>query len=236
MALPAASCAAQAMPEALLFSCAGDWRLAAVGHDSVLVHMIYSGGSGEAPMTRGQAYDLRFLADRLMISLSAFAVDVTELSYHDVEAVEVSGSDRGKSAGEKAAWISALALAGALLGLLLLGLLGGLLGALLFGLIAGLLTASSGTTKAILRLRGHDAEFFFSTTKKAPDALRIELSGPLKTITGTRATGRSGSRQLAAQVSGSIPDQLSKLASLLADGVLSREEFEHLKAQVIARA
>jgi len=37
------------------------------------------------------------------------------------------------------------------------------------------------------------------------------------------------------QVSASIPDQLSKLASLLADGLLSREEFEHLKAKVIGQ-
>jgi hypothetical protein len=37
-------------------------------------------------------------------------------------------------------------------------------------------------------------------------------------------------------VPATIPDQLGKLASLLADGVLTREEFEHLKAKVIAQA
>jgi len=195
--------------------------------------MTYSGGSGEAPLTPGQAYDLRFLADRLKVSLSAFAVDVAELPYHDVETVEVSGSGRSRSSSERAAWISALALAGALLGLLLLGLLGCLLGVLLFGSIGALVMASSG--KTILRLGDRDAEFFFSTTKKTPDALRIELSRPLQAITGARAAGQPGSGELAAQVSGSIPDQLSKLASLLADGVLSREEFEHVKAKVIAQ-
>jgi hypothetical protein len=158
-----------------------------VGHDIVLRHMTYNGGSGEAPLTLGQAYDLHFLADRLMVSLSAFAVDVVELPYDDVEALEVSGSDRGKSSGEMAGWISGLALGGALLGLLLLGLLGCLLGALLFGLIGALVMASPGKIKTILRVRGHDGDFFFSTTKKTPDALRIELSGPLKAITGARA-------------------------------------------------
>jgi hypothetical protein len=206
-----------------------------VGHDVVLRHMTYNGGSGEEPLTLGQVYDLRFLADRLLVSLSAFTADVAELAYHDVEAVEVSGSGRGKSSGEMTSWISALALAGALLGLLLLGLLGCLLGALLFGSIAALVMASSGKIKTILRVRGHDAEFFFSTSKTTPDVLRIELSRPLEAITGARAAGQLGAGDLAARVSGSIPDQLSKLASLLADGVLSREEFEHLKAKVIAQ-
>jgi hypothetical protein len=206
-----------------------------LGHDSVLRHMTYNGGSGEAPLTRGQTYDLRFLSDRLTVSLATFAVDVAEFPFDDVDALEVSGSDRGKSAGETTAWIVALALVGALLGLLLLGLRGCLLGALLFGVTAALVTARSGKIKTILRLRDHDAEFFFSTTKQTPDALRIELSMPLKAITRARAAGQPASGELAAQDSGSIPDQLSKLASLLADGALSREEFEHLKAKVIAQ-
>lgn len=66
--------------------------------------------------------------------------------------------------------------------------------------------------------------------------MRAELAEPLKTITGARTARQSGSGELAAQASGSIPDQLSKLASLLADGLLSREEFELLKAKVIARS
>jgi hypothetical protein len=220
-------------PKRYYFPLYGDWKCTAVGHDIVLRKMTYDGGSGEAPLTRGQTYHLRFLADRLVVSLSAFALDVAELPYQDVEAVEVSGSERGKSFGERAAWISALALVGALLGLLLRGLPGCLLGVLLFGLIGALVTAR---IRTILQVRAHDAEFFFSTTTKTPGALRIELSGPLKAITGAGAGGQPASGGPAAQVSGSVPDQLTKLTSLLADGVLSREEFEHLKAKVIARA
>jgi hypothetical protein len=207
-----------------------------VGHDRVLRNMTYNGGSGGLPMTQGQSYDLRFLDDRLTVSLSAYAVDVAELPYHDVGAMEVSGSDRAKSTGSTAAVILGLALVGALLGLLLLGLLGFLLGALIFGLMGALITARSSRIKTILRLRGHDAELTFSTTKKTPDAMRTELAEPLKTITGARAAQQPGSGELAAQASESIPDQLSKLASLLADGLLSREEFEHLKAKVIAQS
>ncbi len=207
-----------------------------MGHDRVLRNMTYNGGSGGLPLTKGQSYDLRFLDDRLTVVLSAYAVDVAELPYHDVGAMEVSGSNRTKSTGSTAAVILGLALAGALLGLLLLGLLGFLLGALVFGLIGALITASSSKVETILRLHGQDAELIFSTTKKTPDAMRTELVEPLGAITRARTTPQTGSGELAAQASGSIPDQLSKLASLLADGLLSREEFEHLKAKVIAQS
>jgi hypothetical protein len=207
-----------------------------VAYDRVLRNVTYTGGSGDLPLTRGQSYDLRFLDDRLTVSLSAYAVDVADLPYRDVGAMEVSGSDRSKSTGQTAAVILGLALVGAVLGLILLGLLGFLLGALIFGLIGALITASKSRLGTILRLRVDDDEVIFSTSKKTPDAIRTELAGPLKTITGARTAQQPGAAEPAAHASASIPDQLSKLASLLADGLLSREEFEHLKAKVIAQS
>jgi hypothetical protein len=198
--------------------------------------MTYNGGCGSLPLTRGQFYDLRFLDDRLTVGLSAYAVDVAELPYHDVDVMEVSRSDRTRSAGGTAAVIIGLALAGAVLGVLLLGLLGFLLGALVFGLIGALIAARSGKIETILRLRGYDAELIFSTTKMTPHAMRTELVEPLKTITDARTAPLPGPGEPPAQASGSIPDQLGKLASLLADDLLSREEFEHLKAKVIAQS
>lgn len=205
-----------------------------MGQDSTLRHMTYRGGSSDAPLTPGQNYDLRFLDDRLMVSLSAPALTVAELNYRDIESVEVSGSERGKSAGETAAVILAMSLTGAVLGVLLRGLPGLLLGALLIGLIGALITASSSKIKTIVQLRGQDAEVFFSTTRKTPEVMRFELSGPLMAIADSRTARQLSSGEPPAKASGSFPDQLSKLASLLADGMLSREEFEHLKAKVIA--
>jgi hypothetical protein len=211
--------------------------LAALDADTVhrLRRMTYRGGSSDSPLARDQAYDLRFLADRLMVCPPASATAVVELPYDDVEAVEVSGSDRRMSPGEQLAVILGLGLAGALLGLFILGLIGFLLGALLFGSIGALATAGSIRIETMVRLRGRDAEFFFLNTEISPDAMRIELSAPLTAITGARTARQSGSGPPAERASESIPDQLSKLASLLADGVLSREEFEHLKAKVIAQ-
>ena len=211
-------------------------RSAALDSNSVRLRwMTYDGGSGGAPLTQGQLYDLRFLDDRLMICLPATSAAVTELAYRDVEAADVDRSGRGRSSGETIAVVSAVALGGALIGLVVLGLLGLFLGALLFGLIAGAAMASANPTKAILRLRGPDSEFFFSKAGQEPDALRITLSQPLVAIGRARSGEPPAPAGSAPPDAGTIPDQLTKLASLLADGLLSREEFEQLKARVIAQ-
>ena len=98
---------------------------------------------------------------------------MTELVYHDVEAADVGRGRPRPVRGETIAMVSAVALGGALIGLVVLGVLGLFLGALLFGLIAGAAMASANTTKAILRLRGSDSEFFFSKAGQDPDRLRI---------------------------------------------------------------
>jgi hypothetical protein len=197
--------------------------------------MTYNGGSSDSPLVGGKYYDLRFLGDRFMVCLPRSASAVVELPYPDVEAVEVSGSDRGGSSGEPIAVTLGAALAGALVGLIVYGLLGLIFGAMICGLIAAVAVAASTKTKTILRLRSQDAEFFFQSTDKAADAIRIALSGSLTAIERARAARLYGSDEPADRASDSIPDQLGKLASLLADGVLSPEEFERLKAKVIAQ-
>ena len=90
--------------------------------------MTYDGGSGGAPLTRGQAYDLRFLGDRLTICQPATSAAVTELAYHDVETAEVDGGDHGQSSAAMIGVVSAVALGGALIGFVVLGVLGLFLG------------------------------------------------------------------------------------------------------------
>ena len=201
-----------------------------------LRHMTYNGGSSDSPLARDKYYDLRFLSDRLMACPAGSATAALELPYHDVEAVDVSGSDPSRSSGETLAVILSVAVLGALLGLVLLGLLGLILGGLLCGLIAAGAMGGSAKIKTIVRVRSQDAEFFFLNTEKAADAVRIELSGPLTAIERERTTRPGGSGEPADHASDSIPEQLSKLASLLADGVLTAEEFERLKAKVIAES
>jgi hypothetical protein len=199
-----------------------------------LRYVTFNGGAGGAPLTKGRAYEMRFLADRIMVCSPRSAEAIVEVPYRDVETVEVSGSSSGMSSGEVAALILALGLLGALLGLFILGLLGFLLGAAVFGLAGALVAAASSKIETIVRLRGRDAELYFLHTAKTPDALRIELSEPLRAIENARAAQAGDLDEPTDLARGSIPDQLSKLASLLQQDLITRDEFEHLKAKLIA--
>lgn len=65
-------------------------------------------------------------------------------------------------------------------------------------------------------------------------SLRIELSVALSTIDAVRGTPPDQAEVPAELPSGSIPDLLGKLASLLEDGTITHDEFEHLKARLIS--
>ena len=75
-----------------------------------------------------------------------------------------------------------LGLLGAVIGLLVLGLLGLFLGALLFGLVGAVIGVSMTKTDTIVCIRGTDGELYFLHHQKRPDALRVELSEPLRAI------------------------------------------------------
>ncbi len=202
-----------------------------------LRRVTFTGGSGEVKLATGQAYDLRFLGDRIMVGPPGSANAIVEVPYPDVETVEVSGPGQvSKPPGEVLAVILALGVVGALLGLVVLGLLGLLLGAVVFGLVGALIGAASTKIETIVRIRGRDAEFYFLHGEKRPDALRIELSEPLRAIENARAAQAGGLDEPAELASESIPDQLSKLGSLLHHGLITSDEFEHLKAKLIAQS
>jgi len=202
-----------------------------------LRRVIFTGGSGGGPLAKGHAYDLRFLGDRIMICPPGSAEAIVEVPYRDIDTVEVGGPGQvSKSPGELLALILALGLAGALLGLVVLGLLGFLLGAVVFGMVGGFVGATSTKIETIVRIRGGDAEFYFLHTEERPDALRMELSEPLRAIGHARAAQAGDPDEPAELTSRSISDQLSQLASLLQQGLITRDEFEHLKAKLIAKS
>ncbi len=197
----------------------------------------FNGGSGEVPLSKGAAYDVRFMGDRVMVCLPSSVNAIVELPYRDVEATEVSGSSPDKSSGQLVALTVTLGVVvGAVLGLLVFGAVGLLLGALVFGLVGALAGATSSKVEATVRIRGRDAELYFVLTGKPPDALRIELSDPLRLIDNARAARAGELGALSDPAGGPIPDQLTKLASLLQQSLITRDEFDHLKAKVIAES
>ncbi|HSR86998.1 MAG TPA: SHOCT domain-containing protein [Streptosporangiaceae bacterium] len=174
--------------------------------------VIFLGGYGpEDNLAVGKPYDVRFLEDRIMVLPANRVGALVELPYRDVEAVDIGGPGlvRTWSPGEQAAL------------------------AIFFGLPGALLAATSARIQTIVRINSADWELFFRDSHKQADAWRIELSAPLKAIRDARAAQSAKSGPAAP---GSVTDQLTRLASMLESGLLTRNEFDKLKAKLIAES
>jgi hypothetical protein len=218
--------------------------LAALNAKSVriLEYVKFSGGSGATSLTSGRTYDVRFLSDRIMVCQNRSASSVAEMAYPEVEAVEATSTSSGRSAGEFVVLILVCGLVLALLGLLILGLVGLILGALIGGLIGAAIGSASGISDTTIRIKGGGNEFYFLQPGRRAEAVKIELSEPLRLIENARVTTPAEAPAAtdamppdpARASPGSVPDQLTKLASLLQQDLITRAEFEQLKADVIA--
>lgn len=199
-----------------------------------LLSVTFNGGSGTDPLAKGQLCDVRFLSDKVVVSARGSADAILEMPYRDLESVDITGSGSSRSGSELLVVVLVLGLLGALLGLLILGFAGFILGALLFGLIGAMVGSSLSKIETNVRIRGHDAEYYFLNTQKRPEALQIELSVALRAIEKARAAQPANPDDGADSASQPISEQLSRLASLLQQGLITRDEFEHLKSRLIA--
>jgi hypothetical protein len=180
---------------------------------SYLPSVLFLGGyAPAAEFAVGTQYDLRFLDDRLAVLLPGRVDALVEVPYRDIDMVDVGGPGLVKrwSPGEQAGLALVLGLPGALLGI------------------------SETKIQTIVRINTADRELFFLSTQKQPDTLRIELSVPLKAIRDARTAASSDHSEPTAPES--ITDQLTRLASMLEAGLLTRQEFDHLKLKLIAQS
>lgn len=211
--------------------------LAALDQQSLcyLPRVTFKGGSGGQPLVTDRVYPLRFLGDQVTVGVDQQLSALLTIAYRDVDSVEVNGPGKvGKQLSELLVLILGLGLLGALLGLFIFGLPGLLLGAVLFGLIGALAGSASTRVESIVRIRSGEADLYFLTAEKDPDALRIELAAALAAIDAARGAPRDEATASAVQPTATVPDQLGKLAALLDQGAITRDEFEHLKAKLIA--
>ena len=140
-----------------------------------------------------------------------------QVPYRDVEALDIGGPGLIKSGG---------------------GFVGGgfgVTGAAEGLAIAAVLNALTTRTKikTVVRVQATECELFLLCTTAEPEVLRIRLSRALGAIRRARAemTASPGGGPGA-----SVVDQLGKLAMLLESGLLTREEFDRMKAAVLAKA
>ena len=232
-----------------------------------LLHLrlvVFTGGYGGGLPPQGQACDLRFLADRVLVSPLSSNDSLAELAYRDVQDVEVGGPGRvARPAAEVALATVGLGALGAVIGLLIFGrLIGLILGGLLLAFIGALIVNASTRTETTVRIRLADREMYFTDNTRSPEQLRVEMSGVRRAIeaarigvpggpvtgSGDAAAGEdgiaggtvvpgqedAGDAVAAGSAEATIADQLAKLAGLLQQGLLTREEFDRLKARLIS--
>ncbi|MDQ2874356.1 MAG: SHOCT domain-containing protein [Actinomycetota bacterium] len=177
---------------------------------------LLGGYAPDASLRIGELYDLRFLDDRMVLYTSRLPEVLMEIPYADAEVVDIGGPGLVKSGG---------------------GFAGGGFGAVgaLEGMaIAGVLNALTPrtTTTTVIRIQARASELFLLHTKQTPQQLRMRLSRPLGAIRAVRAAGVQQQPAGAA----SPVQELAKLASMLESGLLTRAEFDALKARLLSQA
>ena len=186
-----------------------------------LPRMTFLGGYlPEAELERGNAYDLRFLSDRLAVFPEGQTPWLADVPYLDVEDVEIGGPGLIKTGGGFTG--GGIGLASAAEGVAIAAVLNTL--------------TSRVKIKTVLRVQSRSAEIFFLNRRLEPDQLRIELSralGAIRQVESSKEAPTPADRPSEARP---ILDELERLASLLDRGLLTREEFDTLKSRLIGGA
>ena len=163
---------------------------------------------GYLPTSR--RYDVRVLEDRAAVYARNGVRALVELPFGDLAGVDV---------------LDARPQAGAA---------GGFAAAQAGGELAGVLAAASrGKLKAVVRVRTARSELFFGASSD-PDALRAKVSRALEPVlpTAVQPAPRQHPGAGAAAAPG-IAAELARLASLVDKGMLTRDEYELLKARLL---
>lgn len=173
-----------------------------------------------AAIVAGNRYDVPFFADRLLVVPWRQYEVLADVPYSEVEDVEIGGPGIVRTGG---------------------GFVGGGFGAA--GAVEGMAIATvlNGLTtrtsiKTIVRIQATRCELFLLDTSVTPDRLRIGLSHPLGAIRAARISdGAGGLQNPASPRAISCVDELTKLAGMLEKGLLTREEFDLMKAKLMGR-
>jgi hypothetical protein len=178
------------------------------------------------------SYDLRFMRNHLAVLFRGGVRAAAELPYSDFIDMRVTGPGLIKSVNplvgplEKMAGIAVRAIQP--------GVNANLLAAEGEAISAALNTAGTHTKiQTVLFMQTADSELFFLCGNIKPDELRIHLSpafGRIREILGPAEIVRQND---ADPGNSSVVSELDKAATLLDRGLITREEFDQLKARLI---
>jgi hypothetical protein len=176
----------------------------------IVKDVIFLGGhAADLEFDSGERYDLRFRGEDLLITRHAKAEPVLLALFGELRAIDVGGPGtvRQYSVGQQ------------------VGL------TMVFGDIGEVIGFAATKIETIIRVQAPSYELFFHCSTTLPDALRIKLSRPIAAIRDALAPVPLPTATPQATAAAS---ELIRLASMLDAGLLTREEFECLKAQLLA--
>ena len=175
---------------------------------AVVVGCNVLGGHGLPPQVE-QSWNLIFSAGKLHLVRGAV---IAEVPYSDIVALDIGGPGAQRGGGFFA---SEFGMTGAAEGMLV---------------TSALDLVNAGTTAStVVCLMTTSAELFLHTSSQTPDDLRMRLS-PVFTILRQQETTRSADQ---GPGGGGTVERLSKLAGLLEKELITREEFDQLKADLL---
>jgi hypothetical protein len=176
---------------------------------------------GYVPVTGiwpGYSYDIPFLEDRLQVLTRRHAQVLAELPYSEIEDVEIGGP--GLVKGGDGFIGGGLGVTNAIEGMAIAGVLNGL--------------TSRTVIKTIVRIQGTNCELFLLHTRVPPEELRIALSRPFAAIRSAHASHDTRKVEHEAPSRPAPPiEELAKLADMLEKGLLTRGEFDAMKAKLL---
>jgi len=181
----------------------------------ILASATLLGGYGYRAMSPGQAYDLAWLQETLVVTVVGDGRALFTADYEELVTVDIGGPGLVQKGG---------------------GFIGGGFG--VEGIAEGMLLASvlnALTTKreiqTLIQINGDDLELFFLYSGAPPDLLRIAMSPVLGALSRARRQVRALPSPTAVQAD--VASQLERLVALRATGTLTDEEFSAAKAVVV---
>jgi hypothetical protein len=177
---------------------------------------------GYVPVTTisvGQRYNVAFLEDRLLIAARHRTEALAALPYSEIEDIEIGGPGLVRSGGSF--FGGGFGVTGAVGGIALASVL-------------NMLTSQT-SIQTVVRIRGTNCELFLFDTWETPDQLRIQMSHAFGVIRAARPLGAAGANDHETLTKSPSPvEELVKLADMLDRGLLTWEEFDLMKAKLLA--
>lgn len=190
------------------------------------------GYTPKADLVEHSSYDLKFMNNRLAILFPGRANPEGELDYGDFIDMQVTGPGLIKSVNSLVGPIEKMA--NFAVGAMQPGVNANLLAAENGAISAALNTVTARTKiKTVLFMQTADSELFFLCTRIEPDGLRIHLSPAFGRIREVLCTAAIPGQDDVDPKNQSVISELDKAAALLDRGLITREEFDQLKARLI---